>query len=99
MISATGTALGGEIPKFLVEAWHNLGSQQVIMLAEDFAVLLARVSFRSRTEEALEIIHGRVWQGELPLDTVADLGRNFQSLPSLLQHGIAQNAEFFDPFA
>lgn len=99
MISATRIALGGEIPKFLVEAWYNLGNQQVITRAGAFSVLLARVSFRSRSEEALEIIHGRVWQGELPLDTVADLCRNSQSLPSFLQHGTVQNAEFFDPFA
>lgn len=46
-ISDTRTALDGEIPKFLVEAWHNLGSQQVITLAEAFAALLARISFRN----------------------------------------------------
>ena len=40
------TALGGNIPSSLVEAWHNLGSDQVITLAEAFAVLLARVVFR-----------------------------------------------------
>ena len=32
---------------FVVEAWHNLGSQQVTTLAEVFALLLAPVSFRS----------------------------------------------------
>ena len=40
------TALGGEIPASLVDAWHSLGSDQVITLAEAFAVLLARVVFR-----------------------------------------------------
>ena len=40
------TALGGNIPDFLVDAWHRLGSDQVITLAEAFAVLLARVTFR-----------------------------------------------------
>ena len=163
MISNTRTALGGEIPRALVEAWHELGSQQVITLAEAFAVLLARISFRSlltkrrvifwidnegaryslikgvsqtlallqivqlfhscseadnclpwiervpsksniadlpsrnQTAEALEIIHGQEWQSELPVDKVADLCRNFQSLPSLLQHGIVHGNELFEP--
>jgi hypothetical protein len=40
------TALGGDIPTFLVDAWHQMGSEQVITLAEAFAVLLARINFR-----------------------------------------------------
>ena len=40
------TAVGGTIPARLVETWHQLGSEQVITLAEAFAVLLARISFR-----------------------------------------------------
>ena len=42
------TALGGRIPDFLVNVWHELGSEQVITLAEAFAALLARYLFRSR---------------------------------------------------
>ena len=45
--SNTRTASGGQIPSSLVDVWHSLGSQQVITLAEAFAVLLARVSFRA----------------------------------------------------
>ena len=46
------TALGGEIPASLVDAWHSLGSDQVITLAEAFAVLLARVVFRKNLDQA-----------------------------------------------
>ena len=46
-VTGTRTALGGEIPKASVDVWHELGSQQVITLAEVFAVLLAPISFRS----------------------------------------------------
>ena len=45
-ISGVRTALGGRIPDNLVSLWHELGSQQVITLAEAFAVLLARVELR-----------------------------------------------------
>ena len=45
-INKMRTALGGDIPPSLVDAWHSLGSEQVITLAEAFAVLLARVAFR-----------------------------------------------------
>ena len=45
-VTQTRTAIGGDIPYSLVDCWHKLGSQQVITLAEAFAVLLARISFR-----------------------------------------------------
>ena len=58
MFSDTRTALGGEIPKFLVEEWRNLGSQQVITLAEAFAVLLARRQLHSLDRKgALKVQH------------------------------------------
>ena len=45
-VTGTRTALGGKVPDSLVQLWHSLGSQQVITLAEAFAVLLARVVLR-----------------------------------------------------
>ena len=45
-VSGVRTALGGKIPTSLVSLWRELGSQQVITLAEAFAVLLARVELR-----------------------------------------------------
>lgn len=44
--SSLKTAIGGVIPRFLVDSWHQLGSEEVITLAEGFAVWLARISFR-----------------------------------------------------
>ena len=37
----TRTAMGGNIPKMLVDVWHDLGSQRVITLAEAFTAPLA----------------------------------------------------------
>ena len=45
-VTGIKTALGGRIPERLVNLWHDMGSQQVITLAEAFAVLLARVVLR-----------------------------------------------------
>ena len=45
-VTGLRTAIGGSIPNSLVEAWHDLGTDHVITLAEAFAVLLARVVFR-----------------------------------------------------
>lgn len=46
--SETGlrTAAGGLIPDKLVRAWRGFGVEQVITLAEAYAVLLARIMFR-----------------------------------------------------
>lgn len=45
--SGLRTSVGGIVPKQLVDAWHTFGVEQVITLAEAFAVLLARHMFRS----------------------------------------------------
>ena len=45
-LTGVRSAMGGQIPMPLVERWHDLGSDQVITLAEAFAVLLGRISFR-----------------------------------------------------
>ena len=37
-VTQVRTALGGNIPTFLVDVWHQMGSEQVITLAEAFAV-------------------------------------------------------------
>ena len=45
-LSGVRTAIGGKVPGPLVNLWQELGSQQVITLAEAFAVLLSRIVFR-----------------------------------------------------
>ncbi|CAK9104190.1 unnamed protein product [Durusdinium trenchii] len=45
--SGLRTSVGGIVPKQSVDAWHTFGVEQVITLAEAFAVLLARHMFRS----------------------------------------------------
>ena len=45
-LTGVRSAMGGQIPMPLVERWRDLGSDQVITLAEAFAVLLGRISFR-----------------------------------------------------
>ena len=45
--TGTRTAMGGNIPKMMVDMWRDLGSQQVITLAKAFTALLAQVSSRS----------------------------------------------------